>query len=106
MAAQCKQQAIRFRPLSSWIRSTQSCNHRVDPDEEIKENTQVVQTDDKEEIFPNSIQMIGLRPCKDYTTYIETYEITAEVSFCKFLLPYVFCLTLSYIQCTRSVSIY
>ena len=53
--------------------------------------------------------MIGLRLCTDYTAYIETYENTAEVSFCKFLclmLPYVFCLTLSYIYCTRSASIY
>ena len=57
--------------------------YRVDPDEGIEENTQRVQADDKEEIFP--YKMTGLRPCTNYTAFIETYEIYASIPFCKFL---------------------
>ncbi|XP_019855589.1 PREDICTED: uncharacterized protein LOC109584334 [Amphimedon queenslandica] len=62
--------------LTSLINSTQSCDStimgRVDPDEEIEENTQVFNANEKEEIF--QYKMIGLKPCRTYTAVIDVFH--------------------------------
>ncbi|XP_019858652.1 PREDICTED: uncharacterized protein LOC109586865 [Amphimedon queenslandica] len=77
--------------LTSLINSTQSCDStimgRVYPDKGIKENTQFIKANEKEEIF--QYKMIGLKPCRTYTAVIDVlhYFIRGDKTNFTFTTP-------------------